>query len=541
MDLEDSLASQEKNTEQPTPVEEKTKKSEDKILLDPAFLKELEELKNEEERITHIFSFIDNALSLSPPKFKDFWEGRKLLLELLKNLQNPTSRSAHWERLTLSTQEARRKKEDLQKESAYAEEQIEMAISSLEKEIESGITAASFTDEPFANSPHIPKESQTLFLEEQGLLNSLNAFATHINALRKELIRTNMRIRTKNQFFDRLSTLGNTVFPKRKELIQSVSSRFADEVIQFVKEAKNQLNPRQPMGAIRDQIKEMQKLAKLFTLNTFAFNETRTALSSLWDMIKEQEKERKKEFAERKEESTQQMQEFFEELAKIVVEIEESSITTRAAEERLSALLSKLKRTRLDRYHARDIREKIMEVKEPIDKKLDEEVEEFNRREREKEEARKKEVQDFLQKLDDTLEKIGSNSIDSVEEQQQLLKNEKQTLSCNTQEKRDIEQSFKKIQSALAEKREELLLNLPTKDKEYLQNLIEVQKQRAERKKEIKARLEGLKRSKATSGLDFEQALLIDAQEQEEKEELEKVISGLVEIEEKIAAFKSQT
>lgn len=541
MDLKDSLSSETDAKEiSPNPETEVQQASQDdKIHLPAAFIQEVEALDTPEKKIDRLFQFLDGSMSANPQRFRDFWEGRKMLLPLLKQMA-PTARTTYWERLSLITQEARRKKEELLKESAFAEEQIEMAIASLEQEIASCASRTPSTEELFNPELNLFGENRTFLVEAQGQLQSLNAFAARITSLRKELIRTNIRIRTKNQFFDRLSTLGNAVFPKRKELIQSVSDCFVNEVTQFCDSQKRDLNPRVQLALLREQIKELQRLAKVFTLNTNAFNVTRGALSQLWDLVKEQEKERKKEFSQRKEESHQQKSQFLEELAAIVAKIEAVELTARSAEERLTHLLAQLKRQRLDKIHVRDIKEKILAVKEPIDKLLAAEADAFNQREREKEEKRRSEVVAFMDQLATFQRELPSIDMQLLEERLAYLKKQRLELNCTSTEKRELEQSFKEIQGALADKREEALLNLPSAEKEYLENLLTVKKQRDERRKEVKARLESLRKAKASSGLDFEKALQIDAQEQEEREALEKIIQGIQEIDQKIAAFKSQ-
>lgn len=539
MDLKDSLTSDAEASDHNPAPESGDTTSVEKIHLDPAFIQEVESLDSLEKQIDRLFQFLDTSMGAKPPKFRDFWEGRKMLLPLLKQV-NPAVRTPLWERLSLITQEARRKKDELVKESSFAEEQIEMAITSLEKEMAGGQNQPLSADQLFSSELGLFADQKDALLDLQNQLNALNTFATRITSLRKELIRTNIRIKTKNQFFERLSTLGNGVFPKRKELIQAVSDQFAQEVSSFCQSTKKELSPRQQLALLREQIKEFQKLAKIFTLNTNAFNATRSELSSLWDLVKDQEKERKKEIAQRKEESSQQKNELLDELEAIKGKLEANELTARNAEEKLNTLLSLLKRQKLDKFHTRDIKEKILAVKEPIDRQLAAEAEAFNIKEREKEENRLLEVNSLKEKLHQLSISIPATPIDAIEESVAEYKKKRQELTCTSAEKRDFDQVFKAIQSLIADKREEALLNLPSAEKEYLENLLTVKKQREERRKEVKARLEALRKSKASSGLDFEKALLIDAQEQEERESLEKIVQGIQEIDQKIAAFKAK-
>src|SRR5207249_5477090 len=73
----------------------------------------------------------------------------------------------------------------------------------------------------------------------QRSLELFNVCATRINGLRKELVKTEMRIRDKNKFFHRLSKLGDLVFPQRKALINEVSARFIEDVEKFITNSFN--------------------------------------------------------------------------------------------------------------------------------------------------------------------------------------------------------------------------------------------------------------------------------------------------------------
>ena len=57
--------------------------------------------------------------------------------------------------------------------------------------------------------------------------------------------------------------------------------------------------------SLREEIKQLKTVAKILTLNTHAFTETRVKLSGCWDKIKNREKERKKETQQKKQEFKQ--------------------------------------------------------------------------------------------------------------------------------------------------------------------------------------------------------------------------------------------
>lgn len=73
-----------------------------------------------------------------------------------------------------------------------------------------------------------------------------------------------------------------------------------------------------------------------------------------------------------------------------------------------------------------------------------------------------------------------------------------------------------------------------------MQQLKEVLKQRKERRQGIKAQIDALRKSSGVSGLDFEQAMNFNAQVEAEKERLEKINQGILEIEQKIAQLSKR-
>ena len=95
------------------------------------------------------------------------------------------------------------------------------------------------------------------------------------------------------------SALGDHVFPKRKELIKNLSQTFLADVDAFMAQF-SQGEIRESLFVLRDEIKYLQNIAKVLTLNTNAFTHTRMRLSECWDKIKGEEKERKKEWSEQR-------------------------------------------------------------------------------------------------------------------------------------------------------------------------------------------------------------------------------------------------
>src|SRR5262249_12731758 len=137
------------------------------------------------------------------PNFKGFWAARTICLPFFKETLTASVRVQLWGEYIELTREGRRLKTLLDEESAFAVEQIDLAIKALEEEIK-GYHAhleeilSKTADIEFPGQPKTLEANLSLYQRLQKQLNLLNVYASKINALRKELIRTEMRIRQKN-------------------------------------------------------------------------------------------------------------------------------------------------------------------------------------------------------------------------------------------------------------------------------------------------------------------------------------------------------
>ena len=90
-----------------------------------------------EQKISQALEFMEKALSQpGSPHFKEFWEARKQCLDLFKENIPPSPRAFLWSKYCELSKEARRLKEILDEQTAFAVEQIDIAIKALEEEIQ---------------------------------------------------------------------------------------------------------------------------------------------------------------------------------------------------------------------------------------------------------------------------------------------------------------------------------------------------------------------------------------------------------------------
>ncbi|MBS0655703.1 MAG: hypothetical protein JSR46_07995, partial [Verrucomicrobia bacterium] len=90
-----------------------------------------------ERKLEAVIAFMEHVLTQDKViHFKDFWDARKLCLDLFKENVNPTSRVAFWAKYSELCRMARELKDILNEQSAFAVEQIEIAVASVEREVQ---------------------------------------------------------------------------------------------------------------------------------------------------------------------------------------------------------------------------------------------------------------------------------------------------------------------------------------------------------------------------------------------------------------------
>lgn len=267
-------------------------------------------------------------LSLSEektPVFHDFCQAKHLCLELFQNQIPQRVRASFWKEYLELSEEMEQLKEMFDEQASFSQKQLQLALQDLEKDL------TSFEKKPpqmgaiaFPNRCKTLAEKRSFYLTNQNHLNLLNAFATRIQSLRRELITTQMSMRQKNQLFQTLSRTGDRLFPKRKELIQTLSQTFQKDVEQFLSQIDLAHCVFFPL---KEEIKSLQSFAKILTLNSATFRETRKKLSLLWHEIKKREHHK----SPSKEKETFQMEDqklFFEKIKQELSQLKDYSPET---------------------------------------------------------------------------------------------------------------------------------------------------------------------------------------------------------------------
>lgn len=519
---------------------------EDKPKGDPLSIVDFDEqaacLKAPEERLRFALQFMRTALNQTgAPYFKGFWHARSFATSLFKENLPPSLRGDLWKEYRDLCSEFRKLKEVLDEHAAFAAEQIEIAIKATFHELE-------HFEEQIEKQPSLefPFKCQTLeknyeiYNTLQKELVLLNAYALRINGLRKELIKTEMRIRVKNKFFKELSLLGDKVFPKRKDLIKTLSQQFISDVESFT--ARN-FNDKAVKGAfffLREEIKALQSIAKVLTLNTHAFTVTRTHLSECWDLVKAADKDKKKEFAEKRSIFKQNENQVSIEIQKLKDDIDAGNVKSADLNPRIEEIIQLMRSLELGKEERHSLKEALSNAQKPILDKIKQEEEERAQLARAAVKLRIEKIEAFKNSIVSLLNDEAKLDANELEAKREELSRELLQLPAQRNEKQLLEKLLKSLKDLVSEKREKALLDLSEDDQSHLSKLKDALKEREVRHKEIKDHLEELRRMKGNSSLSFEKALTFNETVQEERERLQKIEASIEEIENKIFELSSK-
>ncbi len=493
-----------------------------------SLLSKIGELPSSEEKITFGLSFMRTSISQEgKPRFREFWEARKAVLPLFKENIHPAIRSKLWDEYVELTVEARKVKEILEEQSAFAMEQIELAIAGLEKSVQS-ISVSGESRVETASSTIREKEAEYGPLQHE--LNALNPLAGQLNGLRKEVAQTEMRIRFRTKFFKRLSSLGDAIFPKRKTLMDQVSQLFERDVEAFIaKHFQGTQIVGAPYFALREEIKALQAMAKVLTLSSGTFNRTRLKLSECWDKLKVVEKEHKQQMLAKQE----MMSEKRAALQKKIEEVgsRAAGMTLVALDKEFDPIVAEMRATReLTKFDVKALRDAMDALRAPHVAEQEARAKVLEEAEREKLRIKKEKIAQFK-------EKIAHLSQDS-EPDFEMLKKELKELDPPRAELQQLDRALRQLKDRVAEEKEKSLLSLNEGDREALQTLKQVLVQKKQRRQELKEQLELHRKALGSSNLDFEKAMQYRELMDQEKELLEKANAGIEEIEQKISELE---
>ncbi|MBM3206982.1 MAG: hypothetical protein FJZ57_00015 [Chlamydiae bacterium] len=503
-------------------------------------LNKIDSLDNVEEKISSCIQFMKHSLADSiVPKFRDFWDARKYCLPLFKDQMAVKIRSELWQEYVDLSTEARRLKDVLDEQSAFAFEQIELAIQALIKDLEdynSSLEAVVPVDIPTTCSTLLPSKDKYALIQSN--LQLLNVFASRVNSLRKEVIRTEMRIKNKNKLFEKLSAAGDLVFPKRKSFIKEISEMFVADVDSFMsKYFHEDVQNTQPLHVLREEIKSLQNIAKILTINAQSFTSTRLKLSQCWDMLKVWEKERKKEISHKK----QVIRQNYEVVHSKIKEFEQFCLDSPSfsdATKQFEEVLAFMKTIELSFSEQKSLKDELFKARKPVwDKEKEKQIEK-ELKEKEALNLKRKQVEDFKNSLESLITSHSSIELDDLIQKRQEMHEQMGSLTVSKSEKMLFEKLFKQLRDVIDERKSEKLMTLSDTDRQKLDDLVTLLEERKVRRNEIRSQIESYRKILGGSGFDFEKAMMYRELIEAEKVSLDKVNTSIQELEEKVAEIE---
>lgn len=500
------------------------------------FLEQFNGEANSEKKIRLSLEFMRQALSQgSAPRFKDFWEVRKRCISLFKEDMPISIRADLWNAYTELASEAKQLKEIVDQQSEFAVEQIELAIQALEKDVENmeavleQITGIILPQKCFS----LQKNGE-FYTSTQRELQLLNALAVKINSLRKELLKTDMRIRIKNKLLARLSLCGNQVFPRRKELIKLISEQFSQDIAYFVQSHFHETEAKQfPIYVLREEVKYLQQIAKVLTVNTHVFTETRVKLSACWEEIKNYEKERKKE--------TQEKKLLFKQGFDLVAEkiqafagCSHEDISLQECDQQITEVLAFMKTVQLGREEVQALKEQLYNLKKPILERVREAEKIHKQKLQEKEQEKKDRLEKMIGDLKDLIQQANDLSLEQLILQNKALEKVFEQNQWKQVERQVLDRLFKQIKDLINDSKEKDLMLLSEDDQKKLKELHVVLFAKENRRKELKEQLEEYRKRLGGSDLDFEKTMIFIDRREADKKFLDKINNSITDIKKKI-------
>lgn len=494
------------------------------------FLIDLEEASSHEEKLKKCLAFLKESLSKEgTPSFRDFWEAKKLCLELFKEKLPPRTRAILWTEYSEISDEIRSVKKVLDEQSSFAHEQITLALDALEGEIAGGDTLFDMD-----GGVEIPKSSK--LLSKNGALYSglskelrqLVAFTGRLQALRKELVQTSMKAKAKNQLFARMSKIGDELFPLKKKRVGELSELFEGDVKRFVEEEFSLNRP--PYFGLKEEIKHLQGLAKELPIQSSTFQSCRTALSQCWQQIREKEKAYGKEKSEERKRLKENLEPFQPKVEAFEGAVKRGELSLKEADAAVDAFFKEMREAELSKEDAAALRKRILTAKSPLEEAEARLIEAERVAEQKQQEREKEAIANLLEELAKWIDQAENQSLESLVEKWEAFVKEKESYSPKKEVGDLLNHRLSVLGDFIQEKRWQ---HLKSESGESLSiELHQLLDERTREKRKVKESLEEHRKEVAKSGVGFEESMLLQELISDEKLRLDSIETMIEEMEE---------
>ncbi|MGL4348005.1 MAG: hypothetical protein ACRCSV_00900 [Chlamydiales bacterium] len=467
------------------------------------------------------------------PAFVPFWEAKKCALESFKEISTPTVRCALWEEYIELAKEARNLNDILQEQNAFSIEQITLAVESLEKDFDEEEKKIALMDRiDFPKEGYILREQEKVYNQNQLQLNFIHAMISRIQTIRRELIAIPISIKYKVKLLQKLSQLGNRIFPRKKQMIQEMSTLFYEDVQRFNEKyfqatTTPQREKLPPLYLLKEEIKAFQKMAKVLSISSECFFSTRKLLSTCFETIKQKEKQRRQDYQEKKQKNQLEFESIYQEIQNFGKWITTESFSKKTYSEKLDEIYQNIEKIPFVHEQVKILRgelEKQQQLAE--DKYLQKDPSHTSRNS-----SRREEVANFLNQYKTTVEKAIHMSIQELLDIHEESNKQSLTLTFNLEEEIEYQAAQVDLQTTILQKQHEAAWEI-TDPIEKAQSITDHLHKAFACKEEVKLHLESLRRLNSSSGLNFQQALLCRDCIQKARDHMEKINSSIEKLEE---------
>jgi hypothetical protein len=220
--------------------------------------------------------------------------------------------------------------------------------------------------------------------------------------------------------------------------------------------------------------------------------------------------------------------------------MEKNEIPQAEAQKKIENIQNRMRKVELGREEVKTLRDALGELRKSIQDKIKSEEDARQQIEIERNRQKREKYLSLKEWSERILSEYHNRDADTlVEERDHLLMQIHESTLLKT-EKQELERLLRPLKDIITEKKEKALLALSENDRQSLQQLQNILKQRKERRQEIKDQLEVLRKAAGSSSLDFDKALNYKNQINEEKERLEKANDSIQEIEMKIVDLQAK-
>jgi hypothetical protein len=437
-------------------------------------LKPLAEMKSFIESQTH------NDWSL-------FNHAKKSFLDTFKTIANSPEKQKVWKEFTDVADSARNIRKLQEEEGEFAAEMIAKALDALEQDLSMASSYSYF--HPLFDKVASFKSLKHDLIACISQIKFLSSIADKIQALRDELSKTGMRLSIKGRLFDRLSSLGDKVFPVKKDASIHAKELFKQGVSQFVS-----FSQKHDDGAeILFQIRIIQSFLKELNLKKGEYDHIRNLLEPVWKnacVLKDKKEAAIQEQSLKSQELKQGFEQSFEEMKQHIADMQDDK-----AMNIYDALTLKLKDRQIMKNDFKNLKAQLEDISKPMFDRLKAQRDVENQ-------AIKAKAQELSDKKQQLLIKMQG---DASAEDKKMTLNEAISLNLSDDEVYRFKYTYFSA------------LNAQLKDQYELQDLYF----------ELKNLQEMIRGSLAISGLDFAKSMNLQDINEDVKELLNDVINKL--------------